>query len=155
MCCFQGISTRQMKHRASISKDSAISRCSASTSWISGALKVVNRVITLQWTPKISLDWIHFHGSDPGAGWFISGSWPEHAATAHLPGFYGSSCIVLTAETLVHFNSQLPHCCPYWILTWKMWSSPYICFAKHLKGRECQRQSCTSRSWSVVGDVKQ
>lgn len=46
-------------------QEPAIRRCSASTLWISGALKVVNRVITLQWTPKISLDWFHF----PSPSW--------------------------------------------------------------------------------------
>lgn len=83
-----------------------MSRCSASTAWIAGVLKVVNRVITLQWTPR-SL-WIGsifhpLHGRDPGAGWFISGHWPEHTAAAHVLVFYGSSCVssnVLTAQTL-------------------------------------------------------
>lgn len=77
-------------------QDPTMSRCSASTSWIAGVLKVVNRVITLQWTPR-SL-WIGsvfhpLHGSDPGAGWFISGDWPEHAAAAHVLSFCGSSCV--------------------------------------------------------------
>lgn len=47
------------------------------------------------------------HGMDPGAGWFISGGWPEHATAAHLLGFYGISCIVLTTETPMCFHLWL------------------------------------------------
>lgn len=47
------------------------------------------------------------HGNDPGAGWFISSGWPEHATAAHLLGFYGTGCIVLTTET--------PVCFPLWL----------------------------------------
>lgn len=90
-----------------------------------------------------------FHGNDPGAGWFISGGWPERAA-AHLLDFYGSSCIVFAAETLVCFSVQ-----PASLLSWL---TPQSCLPLKfalpnvLSDKECHRQHWTCRSWSVIGD---
>lgn len=91
-----------------------------------------------------------FHGNDPGAGWFISGGWPERAA-AHLLDFYGSSCIVFAAETLVCFSVQ-----PASLLSWL---TPQSCLPLKFalpnvlsdKERHMQRWTglslVTSKSW--------
>lgn len=129
-----------------------MSRCSASTSWIAGVPKVVNRVITLQWTPRSLWTGSIFHplrGSDPGAGWFISGDWPEHTAAAHVLGFYGSSCvrsIVLTAETLVWVS---PRSCLTAVLTES--SLGRSCLPPKFALLSISRTGNTSRSWSVSG----